>query len=704
MNTVASDIAAADSQNTAQNPLLIGMGLPPFEQIQPDQVEPAMMQLLQELEVALSALEANINPSWPGLVRPLEQIEERLSWSWGIVGHLMGVKNSPELRQAYEAMQPKVVKFATRLNQSQPIYTGFKALRQSDDWHQFDSSQQRIVAAAIRDAELSGVGLEGEAKARYNAIQLELAELSTKFSNNVLDATKAFSLTLTDPDDVAGLPPSALSLAAQSARAAGEESAKPEAGPWRITLDMPSYLPFMQHSRRRDLREKLYRVFISRASSGELNNAPLIERILELRQEQAKLLGYGSYAEVSLAAKMAPSVESVEKLLEELRQASYAAAQEDLSTLQAYAASEGETEPLQPWDVSFWAERQREAKFDFNAEELRPYFPLEQVLNGLFDLSQRIFGVTITAADGEAPIWHPDVRYFRVADESGEIAHFYLDPYSRPAEKRGGAWMDECISRAQENGTENGKVQLPVAYLVCNQTPPVDDKPSLMTFGEVETLFHEFGHGLQHMLTRVDYGKASGIRNVEWDAVELPSQFMENWCYHRPTLLSLGRHYQTGEPMPEAYYRKLLAARTYMSGSIMLRQIHFSWVDLELHHRYQPGGETPQQVRRRIAENTTVMPPLPEDAFLCAFGHIFAGGYAAGYYSYKWAEVLSADAFAAFEEAGLEDEQQIAQVGHRFRETVLALGGSQHPMQVFAAFRGREPNTLALLRHSGLAA
>ncbi|WP_316434763.1 M3 family metallopeptidase [Leptolyngbya sp. NK1-12] len=693
--------------NTAlvQNPLLIGEGLPPFEQIQPDHVVPAITQLLQELEAQLAELEANVVPTWEGLVVPLEQIEERLSWSWGVVGHLMGVKNSPELRQAYETMQPEVVKFWNRLSQSQPIYAGFKALRQSELWSTLDEAQQRIVDAALRDAELSGVGLEGEAKERFNAIQLELAELSTRFSNNVLDATKAFSLTLTQPDEIAGLPPSLVALAAQAARAAGEENATAETGPWRITLDLPSYMPFMQHSRCRDLREKLYRVFVSRASSGEWNNSPLIERILELRQEQAKLLGYQSYAEVSLAAKMASSVEAVEKLLEELRQASYDAAVNDLKTLQEYAKSKGETEPLQHWDISFWAERQREEKFDFNAEELRPYFPLEQVLSGLFDLSKRLFGITITPADGEASVWHPDVRYFQVADESGtSIAHFFLDPYSRPAEKRGGAWMDECIARARVRYSSGTSVRLPVAYLVCNQTPPVDDKPSLMTFGEVETLFHEFGHGLHHMLTRVDYPKASGIRNVEWDAVELPSQFMENWCYHRPTLLSLGKHYQTGEPLPEHYYQKLLAARTYMSGSATLRQIHFSWVDLELHHRYQPGGETPEQVRRRIAEKTTVLPPLPEDSFLCAFGHIFAGGYAAGYYSYKWAEVLSADAFAAFEEAGLDDEQKLAQVGHRFRDTVLALGGSQHPMKVFTAFRGREPNTTALLRHNGLAA
>lgn len=688
------------------NPLLVGQGLPPFEKIQPDQVVPAITQLLKELESSLEQLEANVVPTWEGLVLPLGQLEERLSWSWGVVGHLMGVKNSPELRQAYESMQPEVVKFWNSLSQSQPIYEGFKALRHSELWSTLTESQQRIVESALRDAELSGVGLQGEAKARFNAIQLELAELSTRFSNNVLDATKAFSLTLTQPDEIAGLPPSAVALAAQAARSAGEEQATAEAGPWRITLDMPSYLPFMQHSQRRDLREKLYRVFISRASSGEWNNQPLIERILELRREQANLLGYQSYAEVSLAAKMAPSVEAVEQLLEELRQASYSAAAQDLETLQAYAKSQGETDPLQHWDIAFWSERQREAKFDFNAEELRPYFPLDQVLTGLFNLSQQIFGITITPADGEAAVWHPDVRYFQVADETGAIiAHFFLDPYSRPAEKRGGAWMDECIGRGRVTSASGSTLHLPVAYLVCNQTPPIGDMPSLMTFGEVETLFHEFGHGLQHMLTRVDDAKASGIRNVEWDAVELPSQFMENWCYHRSTLLSLGKHYQTGESLPESYYQKLLAARTYMSGSVMLRQIHFSWVDLELHHRYQPNGsETPEQVRRRIAEKTTVLPPLPEDSFLCAFGHIFSGGYAAGYYSYKWAEVLSADAFAAFEEAGLEDAQQVAQVGHRFRDTVLALGGSQHPMAVFKAFRGREPSTSALLRHNGLAA
>jgi oligopeptidase A len=684
------------------NPLLIGKGLPPFEQIKPEHVVPAMTQLLGELETELATLEANVSPTWSGLVEPLERITERLRWSWGIVGHLMGVKNSPELREAYETVQPKVVEFYNKLNQSKPLYEAFKALRQSDRWDSLDTAQQRIVEAAIRDAELSGVGLEGEKRSRFNEIQLELAELSTKFSNHVLDATKAFSLTLTEQDEVDGLPPSLKSLAAQAARAAGEENATPEAGPWRITLDFPSFGPFMQHSTRRDLREKLYKAFISRASSGDLDNSPLIERILQLRQEQAKLLGFNSYAELSLASKMAPSIEAVENLLEELRSASYDAAMQEFEELKAFAAAKGADSELKHWDISYWAERQREEKFNFTAEELRPYFPLPQVLDGLFGLVERVFGVTVTAADGQAPVWHPDVRYFQIADETGAIAYFYLDPYSRPAEKRGGAWMDDCIGRAKMTEAGTTSTRKPVAYLVCNQTPPVDDKPSLMTFNEVETLFHEFGHGLQHMLTKVDYAGAAGINNVEWDAVELPSQFMENWCYHRDTLLGMAKHYETGETLPEHYYQKLVAARNYMSGSAMLRQLHFSLVDLELHHRYQPSGsETANDIRNRIAKNTTVLPPLPEDAFLCSFGHIFAGGYAAGYYSYKWAEVLSADAFAAFEESGLEPEQ-IAATGKRFRDTVLALGGSKHPMEVFQSFRGREPSTEPLLRHSGL--
>ncbi|MDJ0688106.1 MAG: M3 family metallopeptidase [Xenococcaceae cyanobacterium MO_188.B32] len=685
-----------------ENPLLIGKGLPPFDKIEPSHVVPAMTELLKQLETDLTNLEKDVTPTWEGLVEPLTTMEEKLGWSWGMVGHLMGVKNSPELREAYEKIQPEVVKFYNKVSQSKPLYEAFKELRHSADWDTFEPAQQRIIESSLRDFELSGVGLEGETKERFNQIQLELAELSTKFSNNVLDATKAFKLKLTDKQAVDGLPDSALSLMAQTAKAEGEEDATPENGPWVVTLDYPSYIPFMKYATSSELREKLYKAFISRASDGELNNKANIDRILELRREKANILGFDTFAELSLARKMAPSVEAVEKLSKELRVAAYDAAIEEFEELKAFAGKDD----LKHWDTTYWAEKQKEAKFEFNEEELRPYFPLPQVLDGLFGLAKRLFGVTITPADGQAPVWHEDVRYFQINNEQGDaIAHFYLDPYSRPAEKRGGAWMNDCIGRAKMTVEDKTTIRLPVAYLICNQTPPVGDKPSLMTFMEVNTLFHEFGHGLQHMLTNVDYVGAAGINNVEWDAVELPSQFMENWCYDRPTLFGMAKHYETGETLPEEYYQKLLAAKNYMSGSAMLRQLHFGLVDIELHHRYQPGGEeTPNDVRDRIAENTTVLKPLPEDNFLCSFGHIFAGGYAAGYYSYKWAEVLSADAFAAFEEVGLENESAIATVGKKYRNTILSLGGSLHPMEVFKQFRGREPQTEPLLRHSGLLA
>ncbi|HEY9889967.1 MAG TPA: M3 family metallopeptidase, partial [Candidatus Obscuribacterales bacterium] len=505
------------------NPLLIGQGLPPFDQIHAEQIVPGVTTLLETLASDLEQLEATVQPTWAGLVEPLTQIEERLNWSWSIVGHLMGVKNSPELRTAYEAIQPGLVQFSNRLGQSQPLYAAFKQMRASDQWAELAPAQQRIVEAAIRDAELSGVGLTGAVKEEFNQIQQELAELSTQFSNHVLDATKAFSLMLTTPEEIEGLPPSLLGLAAQAAKEAGQSEATLENGPWCITLDYPSYVPFMQHSRRRDLREKLYRAFITRAAAGDWDNQPIIERTLALRQQVAHMLGYDTYAELSIARKMAPSVAAVEQLMEELRSASFDAATHELETLTAFARERGFTADLKQWDVPFWSERVREEQYGLNEEELRPYFPLPQVLEGLFALAHRLFGVTIAAADGKAPVWHPDVRYFRVTGENGEaIAHFYLDPYSRPAEKRGGAWMDICINRRKINQ----QVRLPVAYLVCNQSPPVEGKPSLMTFRDVETLFHEFGHGLQHMLTTVDYAGAAGINNVEWDAVELPSQFM----------------------------------------------------------------------------------------------------------------------------------------------------------------------------------
>jgi oligopeptidase A len=689
-----------------ENPLLQDTVFPRFDLIQPTHVVPAMRHLLAELEQCLDQLERDVQPTWEGLVEPLERLGDRLSVVWGIVGHLMGVKNRDALRAAYQEMQPEVVRFSLRLGQSAIIFKTLNTIRASADWQTLAPAQQRIIDALILDATLAGVGLAGEARQRFNAIQEELAELGTTFSNNVLDATKAFALTLTAPDEIVGLPPSLLEMTAQAARAAGANEATAARGPWRVTLDYPSFGPFMEYSQRRDLRETLYRAFITRASSGGHDNTPLIVRILRLRREKAHLLGYDTYAMLSLASKMAPDVEAVDRLSEELRQASFNAAQADLEELKIYARQQAapEAEALCHWDLAYWAERLREHRYAFNDEELRPYFPLPRVLEGLFALARRLFGVSIVADDGAVPVWHENVRFFRINGPDGdEIAAFYLDPYSRPAEKRGGAWMDECVGRSRLLAPSGAAVRLPVAYLVCNQTPPVGEKPSLMTFTEVKTLFHEFGHGLQHMLTRVDYGMAAGISNVEWDAVELPSQFMENWCYHRETLLGLSEHVDSGEPLPQDLFEKILSARNYRAGSLMLRQLYFGCLDMALHHRFDPHGEQSIfDVQRQVAATTTVIPPLPEDKFLCGFSHIFAGGYAAGYYSYKWAEVLSADAFAAFEEAGLDNDAALAEIGRRYRDTILALGGSRHPMEVFKAFRGREPTTAALLRHAGL--
>jgi oligopeptidase A len=507
---------------------------------------------------------------------------------------------------------------------------------------------------------------------------------------------------------VEGLPDSLLDLLAQAARQAGiphndGSEASAGRGPWLLGLDLPRYLPFMKHSRRRDLRQRLYTAHVSRASEGEHDNTPLIARILTLRHEQARRLGYDTWAEVSLASKMAESVEAVERLLEDLRVAAWPVAQRELEALRACAARQGEAGlELAPWDVPFWSERLRQESFDLHSEALRPWFPLPRVLEGLFELCGRLFGIRVEPADGEAPVWHPDVHFCRVIDgrSGAPIAGFYLDPYSRPETKRGGAWMDECLGRSIDR---QGRAVLPVAYLVCNQSPPVGETPSLMTFEEVETLFHEFGHGLQHMLTTVERPQAAGINHVEWDAVELPSQFMENWCYDRATLMGMARHWQSGEPLPEAEYRKLLAARTFMGGSATLRQVHLALVDLRLHSRWLPdAGVRPEQLRREIAATTSVLPLIPEDCLLCSFGHIFAGGYSAGYYSYKWAEVLSADAFSAFEEVGLENEELVQVTGRRFRDTVLSLGGSRSPEEVFEAFRGRPPSPEALIRQSGL--
>jgi len=685
------------------------LGTPLYDQVKDTTslVVPSLKELLGELNKELDDLEKDVGASsgavtYETLVVPLEKIVDRLGKTWSVVTHLKAVCDTKELRDAVEAVQPEQVAFSLRLSQSSAIYRGFKSTKESPEWDTLTEARQRIVLENLRDAELAGVALEGDDKKKFNEIQQELSKLSTKFSNNVLDGTKAFVKTITNKEEVDGLPSSALALASQTAKTKGHETSTPEDGPWVFTLDIPSYLPVMLHAKNRSLREETYKAYLSRASSGEIDNTPVISRVLELRKQMAQLVGYSCYAEVSLASKMA-TLDQAKQLLEELRMASYDAAKDDMAEVKAFAKENGFEDELKHWDVNFWAEKMREAKFDVNDEILRPYFPLPQVMEGLFELVNKLFGIQVEAADGLTPVWNKDVRFFKISKNGKPQSYFYYDPYSRPDEKRGGAWMDEVVGRSKVLAPSGSDVRLPVAHMVCNQSPPIGDAPSLMTFREVETLFHEFGHALQHMLTQQEEGLVAGIRGVEWDAVELPSQFMENWCYHKRTLLGFAKHWETGEPLPDDLYKKLVAAKNYRSGTMMMRQLHFACTDLGLHSDYDPAVHgSIYDFEHTIGEKTMILKPLPTDRFLCSFGHIFAGGYAAGYYSYKWAEVLSADAFSAFEEAGLEDDEKITTTGVRFRDTVLALGGGKAPELVFKEFRGRDPSTEPLLRHSGL--
>ena len=689
----------------SDNPLLAQSGLPPFDKIKPEHVGPAAEALVEKGTQLLTEAESAPLGDWDALKEPMGKLDLLFEYGWSPISHLLGVANSDELRDAHEAVLPEIIQFSLRLGQSKAMYERYCALRDSDSFEKMSSGQKRIITKAILGSEQSGIGLEGEQQERFNEIAQRLSQLGSDFSNNVLDATKAWHMDISDAADAEGFPASFRRLAAASwanSQEGDDAQADPDSGPWRVTLDGPCFGPFMEHCRNRTLREKAYRAYVTRASDGEFDNQNLIKEILQLRKEKCELLGYDHFASLSLSQKMADDVGAVQAMFDDLLAASLAAGKSELTEITEFANGNGQEGDLAHWDVAFWAERLREERYSFTDEELRPYFSLEPVLDGLFSLCNKLFGITVKAADGKAPIWNEDVRYFEVFGESGDpIAGFYLDPYSRPENKRPGAWMGDCIARS----VSEGKTRLPVAHLVCNSTPQVGETPSLMTFREVETLFHEFGHGLQHMLTTVDLRDVSGISGVEWDAVELPSQFMENWCYHRPTLLGMAIHYETGEVLPDDLYEKICKARTYRAASQMLRQLQFGMTDIELHSQFDPNGsETAFDVHSRISKKTSAMPPLPEGRFLCAFSHIFAGSYAAGYYSYKWAEVLSADAFAAFEDVGLDNEAAVAETGRRFRDTVLAEGGSRHPMEIYEAFRGRKPTVDALLRHSGLTA
>ena len=681
--------------------------LPEFDKFTSDRINQEFPNVLEKINLDFKKIENFLsnyveqeNLEWDKVINPLNEVNEILRWSWGVISHLNGVKNSESLREIYSKFLPEIINLSNKFGQSKIIYNSLVKLKETNN---FDGIKNRILDKEILEMKHRGISLNINNQKEFNVISEKLGKLSTNFSNNVLDATNSWYLILNDKSQIDGVPERVLELMSISAheylKKEGEADAKK--GPWKLSLDIPTYTAFMTYANDRNLREKLYKAFVSRASHGEKNNSHIIEEILSLRTKQAKLLGYESWAELSLSTKMAKEIKNVEKLLEELRKPAFKTAKNELDSLNKFSKDNGfpNSENLQSWDISYWSERLRKEKLNLDQESLRPWFPLNDVLKGLFKLSEKLFEIKVIEASNEAPIWNNDVLFFNILNKDDKkIASFYLDPYSRPESKRGGAWMDECL-----NKNNIGRNTLPVAYLVCNQTPPSKDKPSLMSFDEVQTLFHEFGHGLQHMLTTVNLPQAAGINNVEWDAVELPSQFMENWCFHKNTLLNIAKHYETGERLSDENFEKLVKNRTFNCGMATLRQLHFAITDIRLHSNiYSHQGKNSDEIRNEIARNTTVIEPIQEDKFLCCFSHIFAGGYSAGYYSYKWAEVLSADAFSMFEEADLENNQNIKAIGKKFKDTILSLGGSFSPLEVFKLFRGREPKTDSLIRHLGL--
>ena len=681
--------------------------LPEFNKFTSDRINQEFPNVIEKINLDFEKIEKFLskyleqeNLEWDKVINPLNEVNEILRWSWGVISHLNGVKNSESLREIYSKFLPEIINLSNKFGQSKIIYNSLVKLKETNN---FDGIKNRILDKEILEMEHRGISLNINNQKEFNSISEKLGKLSTNFSNNVLDATNSWYLILNDKSQIDGVPERVLELMSISAheylKKEGEADAKN--GPWKLSLDIPTYTAFMTYANDRNLREKLYKAFVSRASYGEKNNSHIIEEILSLRTKQAKLLGYESWAELSLSTKMAKEIKNVEKLLEELRKPAFKTAKNELDSLNKFSKDNGfpNSENLQSWDISYWSERLRKEKLNLDQESLRPWFPLNDVLKGLFKLSEKLFEIKVIEASNEAPIWNNDVLFFNILNKDDKkIASFYLDPYSRPESKRGGAWMDECL-----NKNNIGRNTLPVAYLVCNQTPPSKDKPSLMSFDEVQTLFHEFGHGLQHMLTTVNLPQAAGINNVEWDAVELPSQFMENWCFHKNTLLNIAKHYETGEKLSDENFEKLVKNRTFNCGMATLRQLHFAITDIRLHSNiYSNQGKNSDEIRNEIARNTTVIEPIQEDKFLCCFSHIFAGGYSAGYYSYKWAEVLSADAFSMFEEADLENNQNIKAIGKKFKDTILSLGGSFSPLEVFKLFRGREPKTDSLIRHLGL--
>jgi oligopeptidase A len=686
------------------NPLLDFSGLTRFNDVRPEHVAPAIDALIEHAAAVVNNLEAPLEPvTWDNFVVPLEEASERLGRAWGVVNHLNSVMDTPELRAVYNETQPKITEFWTALGQNEALFDKYKALRASPEFNNFTPARKKIVEDALRDFRLGGAELPAAKKERFAAIQEQHAAVSTRFSENVLDATNDYKLVVATIEELAGVPEDAIAAARAAAEKDGKEG-------YLFTLHFPSYFPLLQFGDNRALRETIYRASATKASEmgvvfSELekwDNTNNIATLLKLRDEEAKLLDYRNFAEVSLVPKMAQSPEHVIEFLEDLARRARPYAEKDLEELRAFAATLG-IDDMQAWDVTYVSEKLREQRYAFSAQEVKEYFPEPKVVGGLFKLVQKLFGVTI--APDDAPVWHPDVRFFRIERDGQLVGQFYLDLYAR-AGKGQGAWMDDARGRRLATG---GIIQTPIAYLTCNFTPPamVDGKlqPSLFTHDEVTTLFHEFGHGLHHMLTEVEELSVSGISGVEWDAVELPSQFMENFCWEWDVLQGMTGHVKTGEPLPRALYDKMLAAKNFQSGMQTLRQVEFSLVDMHLHYDFNPdSAQTVQQLIDDVRQKFSVMMPPSFNRFQHSFGHIFAGGYAAGYYSYKWAEVLSADAYAAFEEAVAAGGGALDETGKRFQQEILAMGGARPALESFKAFRGREPSIDALLRHSGMEA
>ena len=680
------------------NPLLDFSGLPRFAQIKPEHVAPAIEQLLAENRALIAQLLADdAPPTWGSFVRPMEDANERLSRAWGPVGHLNAVMNSPELREAYNTNLPKITAYFAELGQNLQLFEKFKALHNSAEFGRLSAARKKIIENELRDFRLGGAELPADQKVRYLALQERQSELSSRFSDNLLDATNAFTLVLEQRGELGGLPEDVL----QTAREAAAAACKPvlsavEGTGWLFTLKAPSYMPVMQFADKRELREKMYRAYATRGSEfgkAEWDNTPLMDEIIALRAEEATLLGFANYGELSLAAKMAETPQQVANFMRELAERARPFAEKDLAELREFARSSLSLDELHSWDIAYAGEKLREQRYAFSEQEVKQYFPEDAVLAGLFKLVETLYGLRIKVSN--APVWHETVRFFDIRDANDNlVGQFYLDLYARNS-KRGGAWMDDVITRRRLDD----KIQTPVAYLNCNFSAPVGNKPALFTHDEVQTLFHEFGHGLHHLLTEVEDLGVSGINGVEWDAVELPSQFMENFCWEWDVLQGMTRHVDCRATLPRALFDKMLAAKNFQSGLATLRQIEFALFDMLMHSSFNPGqGKSILQLLDEVRAEVAVLIPPEFNRFPQSFAHIFAGGYAAGYYSYKWAEVLSADAYSLFEEHGVLNPD----IGAKFRAEILAMGGARPAMESFQAFRGRAPAIDALLRHNGL--